>query len=173
LETVRVDSEREVEMHFVSPLFRELGYGEEQEAAGFTFDTWEGVHHHVAEADLLYFADEVHHLTKGEPLVLVETKDPSKDKDPGKGKDRPYAGVGQAKSYAYWVKPAYYVITNGETITVYNYQGGAVPDVKVLEVNRSDLRAQFDDMYRVLNPAAVAEARRDKIARLTPPAGSP
>jgi hypothetical protein len=64
--SVRLDSEREVEMHFVSPLFRELGYGEEQEAAGFTFDTWEGVHHRMAEADLLYFADEVHHLTKGQ-----------------------------------------------------------------------------------------------------------
>jgi hypothetical protein len=34
--TVQADSEREVEMHFASPLFREgLGYTEQQEAAGF------------------------------------------------------------------------------------------------------------------------------------------
>ena len=58
LESIQLDSEREVEMHFASPLFRELGYGEEQEAAGFPFDTWEGVHHRTAEADLLYFADD-------------------------------------------------------------------------------------------------------------------
>ena len=33
--SVRTDTEREVEMHFASPLFRDLGYREEQEAAGF------------------------------------------------------------------------------------------------------------------------------------------
>lgn len=37
LEQVRLGSEREVEMHFASPLFRELGYREDQEAAGFGF----------------------------------------------------------------------------------------------------------------------------------------
>ena len=34
--SVQTDTEREVEMHFASPLFRDgLGYSEEQEAAGF------------------------------------------------------------------------------------------------------------------------------------------
>jgi hypothetical protein len=40
----------------------------------------------------------------------------------------------------YWVKPSYYVITNGDALIVYNYQSGAVPDVKVLEIRRSELR---------------------------------
>ena len=44
------------------------------------------------------------------------------------------------------------------------------PDVKVLDMKRSELRERFDDLYRVLNPHAVAEVRRDKIAKLTPPA---
>jgi hypothetical protein len=74
LESVPIDSEREVEMHFVSPLFRELGYDEYQEAAGFPFDTWEGMRHRVAEADLLYFADDTHRITGGEPLILIECK---------------------------------------------------------------------------------------------------
>jgi Type I restriction enzyme R protein N terminus (HSDR_N) len=162
LESVRMDSEREVEMHFVSPLFGELGYGEKQEAAGFPFDMWEGVHHHIAQADLLYFADDRHRVPDGEPLVLVECKNT--------GKTRPDAGLGQVRSYAFWIKPAYYVTTNGDRRAVYNYQGGAVPDVKVLDMKRSELRERFDDLYRVLNPHAVAEARRDKIARLAPAA---
>ena len=162
LESVRLDSEREVEIHFVSPLFRELGYKEDQEAAEFPFDMFEGVHHRVAAADLLYFSDDRHRLADGEPLVLVECKNTDKT--------RPDAGLGQVKSYSFWIKPAYYVTTNGDMLTVYSYQGGAIPDLKVLEVKRSDLREQFDDLYRVLNPLAVAEARRDKIAKLTPPA---
>ena len=165
LESVRLDSEREVEMHFVSPLFRELGYAEEQEAAGFPFDMFEGVHYRRAEADLLYFSDDRHNLTDGEALVLVECK--STDKT------RPDAGLGQVKSYSFWIKPAYYVTTNGDMLTVYNYQGGAIPDLKVLELERSDLRERFDELYRVLNPLAVEEARQDKIARLTPPTAEP
>jgi hypothetical protein len=165
LESVRLDSEREVEMHFVGPLFRELGYAEEQEAVGFPFDMWEGVHHRVAEADLLYFSDDRHRLPEGEPLVLVECKNTNKT--------RPDAGLGQVKSYSFWIKPAYYVTTNGDTLIVYNYQGGAIPDLKVLELKRSDLRKRFDELYRILNPQAVAEARRDKIAKLRPPASEP
>lgn len=164
LESVQLDTEREVEMKFVNPLFHELGYTEEQESAGFQFDMFEGVHRRIAEADMLYFADERHNLKDGEPLVLVECKNTDKT--------RPDAGLGQVKSYSFWIKPAYYVTTNGDMLTVYNYQGGAVPDVKVLELKRPELRERFDDLYRVLNPKAAAEARRDKIARLTPPAAS-
>ena len=102
-----------------------------------------GVQFRIAEADLVYFATERRSLTDGMPLILVEVKDSSQPPD---------AGTGQAKSYAYWVKPAYYVITNGDALIVYNYQGGAVPDVKILEVRRPDLRERFDELYNVLNP---------------------
>jgi hypothetical protein len=64
------------------------------------------------------------------------------------------------------VKPAYYVTTNGDAVVVYNYQGGAIPDVKVLDFKRSDLDSRFDDLYRVLNPKAAAEARQAKIDKL-------
>ena len=90
-----LESEREVEMHFVSPLFEWLGYSQEQEAAGFGFVMWEGVRQHHAEADLLYFAGDVHDTEKGDPLVLVECK------AAGKGPD---VGLGQARSYAFWLK---------------------------------------------------------------------
>ena len=165
LESVQLDSECEVEMHFVSPLFYELGYKEEQEAAEFPFDMFEGVHRRVAEADLLYFSDDRHNLTDGEPLVLVECKNTNKT--------RPDAGLGQVRSYSFWIKPVYYVTTNGDMLTVYSYQGGAIPDLKILELKRPDLRERFDELYRVLNPRAVAEARRDKLAKLTPPNTKP
>jgi hypothetical protein len=158
LEGVRLDSEREVETHFVVPLFQELGYKEEQEALGFGFTMWEGVNHHQAEADLIYFADEIHDLEHGQPLVLVECKALGK---------KPGTGTGQARSYAFWVKPAYYMITDGDTLTVWNYQGGAVPDVRVFETSRADLRNRFDELYSILNPQTVAAVRKDKIDRLT------
>jgi Type I restriction enzyme R protein N terminus (HSDR_N) len=157
LMTVHLDTEREVEMYFASPLFHGLGYTSEHEAAGFRFDMWEGVTRRRVEADLVYFQDERRSLTDGIPLVLVEVK----------GSDQaPDAGTGQVRSYAYWLKPAYYVTTNGDAIVVYNYQGGAVPDVKVLDIKRSELRERFDDLYRVLNPAAAKATRQAKLDKL-------
>jgi hypothetical protein len=157
LTSVHLDSEREVEMYFASPLFHGLGYTADNEAAGFRFDMWEGVTHRKAEADLVYFEDDRHSLADGVPLVLVEAK----------GTDQaPDAGTGQVRSYAYWIKPAYYVTTNGDVIVVYNYQGGAVPDVKVLDVKRTELRDRFDEIYRVLNPAAAKAARQVRLEKL-------
>jgi hypothetical protein len=155
--SVHLDSEREVEMYFASPLFHGLGYTSEHEAAGFRFDMWEGVTRRRVETDLVYFEDERHSLTDGTPLVLVEAK----------GTDQaPDAGTGQVRSYAFWLKPAYYVTTNGDVIVVYNYQGGAVPDVKVLDIKRSELRDRFDELYHVLNPEAAIAARQAKLAKL-------
>jgi hypothetical protein len=71
LTSVHLDSEREVEMYFASPLLHGLGYTSEHEAAGFRFDTWEGVTRRRVEADLVYFLDERHSLSDGVPLVLV------------------------------------------------------------------------------------------------------
>jgi hypothetical protein len=45
-------------------------------------------------------------------------------------------------------------------------QGGAVPDVKVLDIKRSELRERFDDLYRVLNPAAAKATRQAKLDKL-------
>lgn len=85
LMSVHLDSEREVEMFFASPLFHALGYGDQHEAAGFRFVTWEGVTHRTVEADLVYFADEHRSLEDGVPLVLVEVKSSDQPPDAGKG----------------------------------------------------------------------------------------
>lgn len=158
-EKLNPGSELEVEMHFAAPLFQALGYTEEQEAAGFGITVWDGASYHRSEANLVYFATDVRDVDAGEPLVLVECK------MPGKG---PNAGLGQVRSYAFIIKPAYYVITDLDNLVVWNYQGGAVPDVRVIEVKRGELRERFDDLYAVLNPKAALEARRDKAKRLNP-----
>jgi hypothetical protein len=160
LQTVRPDTEREVEMHFASPLFHGLGYGEEQEAAGFGIRVYQGSRPAHVEADLLYFADGRRDPADSEPLVLVECKRAGRD---------PAAAAGQVRSYALWVLPAYYVITDARTLTVYDFQGAVAPDIKVLELKQAELGEKFDALYSLLNPEAAAAARRAKIARIAPP----
>jgi hypothetical protein len=59
------------------------------------------------------------------------------------------------------------VITDGQTVVLWNYQGGAVPDVRVIEIKTGELGERFDDLYAVLNPIAALKARRDKAKRLS------
>ena len=159
--SVRTDTEREVEMHFASPLFREgLGYSEEHEAAGFGIRLAKGGTPAHVEADLLYFASDKHDVKLGEPLVLVECKRLIKDEK------ELQAARDQAHSYALWVIPAYYVITDGRIVSVWDFQGAVAPDRELLKLSQSELAEGFDDLYAHLNPKAAATARQTKIDRM-------
>ena len=162
---VRPVTEREVEIHFASPLFQHgLHYREDQEAAGFGIQVPLGSSRpQRVEADLLYFADERHNLDHGEPLVIVECKRLIK------GEKELKLAAGQVRSYALWVLPAYYVITDAKMVSVWDYQGAIAPDIEVLRVGQDELAEGFDDLYARLNPKAAATARQSKIGRLEKP----
>jgi hypothetical protein len=161
MQSLRPDTEREVEMHFAAPLFRELGYPEDHEAAGFSIQVFLGSRRpQRVEADLLYFADDRHTLDGGEPLVLVECKRALTDLK---------AAAGQVRSYALWVLPAYYVITDARIINVWDFQGAIAPDREILTLTQAELPGRFDDLYARLNPKAAAAARQSKISRLETP----
>jgi hypothetical protein len=91
------------------------------------------------------------------PLVLVECKRSIKD---------PKAAVGQVRSYALWVLPAYYVITDAQTLSVWDFQGAIAPDLEVLTVEQAELDERFEDLYARLSPGAAAVARQNEISRL-------
>ena len=164
MKSVQPDTEREVEIHFASPLFQEgLGYQEDQEAAGFAIHMHQGKRLLRIEADLLYFADERRNLDDGEPLVLVECKRLIKDDKDLK------AAADQVRSYALWVLPAYYVITDARMVSVWDFQGAIARDMEVLRVSQAELAERFDDLYARLNPRAATAARHTKISRLVKP----
>jgi hypothetical protein len=73
---------------------------------------WEGVRQHHAEADLLFFAGGEHDVETGDPLVWWSAR-------PWKGPD---VGLGQARIYAFWLKPAHYLVTDGDYFRVLRLQ---------------------------------------------------
>ena len=112
------------------------------------------------EADLVYFADERRSPDDNEALVLVECKIVMKD----------LAAVArQVRSYALWLLPAYFVITDAQTVSVWDFQGAIAPDREVLTIKQDELAEKFDELYARLNPEAVAATRQGKISRLTLP----
>jgi hypothetical protein len=165
MKSVRPDTEREVEIHFASPLFQQgLHYREDYEAAGFGIQVPVGSRPPKrVEADLLYFADERREPGDSEPLVLVECKRLIKDEKELK------AAAAQVRSYALWVLPAYYVITDARMVSVWDFQGAIAPDIEVLRISQAELAERFDDLYARLNPQAAAAARHSKISHLGEP----
>jgi hypothetical protein len=115
------------------------------------------------EADLLYFADDKHDVKAGEPLVIVKCKRLMKDEK------RLQAAAAQAHSYALWVIPAYYVITDGRIVSVWDFQGAVAPDRELLTVGQGELAGSFGDLYSRLNPKAAAAACQAKVSRLGEP----
>ena len=75
----------------------------------------------------------------------------------------------QAHSYALWVYPAYYVITDGRIVSVWDFQGAVAPDIEVLKLTQADLAGQFGDLCSRLNPEAAKAARQSKIRLLEHP----
>lgn len=88
--------------------------------------------------------------------MLVECKAPG---------EPDYAGLDQVRSYAHVINPAYYLITNGNLVVVYLYQGTIVPDARVLEFRRSELSEHFDELYSRINRESAREARLSMMAR--------
>ena len=154
LMSVHLGQEREVEVKYVTRLFHALDYDDDHEAPGFGFLLHEGVSRKHVEADFVYFADGDHSM-QGTPLVLVEAKSSGHKLDDA---------IEQARSYANVLRPMYYTVTNGDVFMVWNYQG-AIPDVKVLEFRREELRDRFDEIYRLLNCETATEARKEKMRR--------
>jgi hypothetical protein len=156
LMSVSLGPEREVELKYVTRLFHALDYDDIHESPGFGFLLHEGVSRKRVEADFVYFADSDHSM-QGAPLVLVEAKSAGHKLD---------AAIEQARSYANVLKPMYYVVTNGDTLMVWNYQG-AIPDVMMLEFEREELKDRFDEIYRLLNCETVTKARIERMHRLS------
>jgi hypothetical protein len=63
-------------------------------------------------------------------------------------------------------KPMYYIVTNGDELMVWNYQG-AIPDVMTMQFKRDQLKERFEEIYRLLNCETVYKARVEKIRRLS------
>jgi hypothetical protein len=82
--------------------------------------------------------------------VLVECKRLIKDEK------ELLAAAAQAHSYALWAPVAYYVITDGRTVSLWDFQGAIAPDRELLRVPQAELAENFSDLYSRLNPEAGA-----------------
>lgn len=141
------ESEREVEYYFVAPLLEQLGYVEDDIAIGYPVQMYEGVKKVNKEADFVIF--DGMNRSKETTLLIIEAKRAEKILTED--------AVGQARAYAMWLTPPYYLVTNGDEIRVYLFRGAVQPDVILMTFKRKELRKNWPLLYKTLNKPAVIE----------------
>jgi hypothetical protein len=141
-------SEREVEYYCAMPLLEQLGYEQSNCAVGHRVEMYEGVKKVSKEADMVVFAD----AARKDALIVVEAK--------RMGRPLTEDVAGQAKAYSLWLQSPYYMLTNGDEIRVYHFRDPWHADVQLLAFNRSNLRENWAELYRYLNPETVVEFKQ-------------
>jgi hypothetical protein len=133
----KFESEREVEAYFITELLEKLGYGYDDIVIGYPVKMFKGVQKITAEADFAIFKDEGRD-TK-DVLLLIEAK----KSDKGITFDH----INQVQSYAKELYPAYYVISNGEQVIVFQFNGMLAPDDRILEFDRDMIEEKWNEFY--------------------------
>lgn len=150
MQTREFESEREVEAHFILPLLQELGYEYNDIAIGFSVEMFKGVKKIKAEADFVIFDGPGR--DRQDILLVLEAKSSEK----GINLDH----IGQARSYAQELLPAYYVISNGKEIQIFQFNGMLIPDERVMAIDRSDMQKQWAKLHSYISKAATVQRKK-------------
>lgn len=145
----KFDSEREVEAYFICPLLEKLGYEYEDIVIGHPVQMYKGVQKIKAEADFVLFNGA--ERSKQNALLVIEAK----KNDKGISTDH----IGQAKSYAQELLPASYIVSNGQQIIVFLFNGLLIPDERVMDFDIKELRLKWADLYNLVSKRAAQQRK--------------
>ncbi len=127
-------NEVEVEVKFIYPLVRFLGYRDEHIALRYWVTVQVGRKQLRAEADWVLFRN-------GKPYIVIEAKEPNVD--PAKPEV-----IEQARSYAFALGAPYYLCTNGRTFLL--FQRGVEGDRLILRGTAADLLQHWSTLAQHL-----------------------
>lgn len=99
------------------------------------------MHKTKTEADIIAFNGP--NRENDNALLLIEAKQAKKNVN-GINSDQ----IGQARAYALSLFPPYYIITNGQKIIVFRFNGGRYQDAKVMDFERSMLAEKWNELYK-------------------------
>jgi hypothetical protein len=144
------ESEREVEAYFISPMLEKLGYEYDDISIGYAVEMFKGVQKTKTEADFVLFDGSTR--TKDNTLLVVEAK----KGDKGISTDH----LGQVKSYAQELIPACYMLTNGNQVIIYQFNGMLIPDERIMDFDRVDLQEKWGAFYGYVSKQATIQRKK-------------
>lgn len=149
MKTRAFESEREVEYYFLMPLLEKLGYEFDDTAIGYPVNMFEGVHKTKKQADIVLFNGASRSVE--DVLLVIEAK----DQDKGITVDH----IGEARSYSQALLPACYVVTNGQQVIVFQFNGMLYQDGRVMDFDRSMLNEKWEELYKYISKKAAIDRK--------------
>ena len=143
--TTNLTSEANVELRLVIPLLHALGYENDDIASKYPVVFQQGRVGRPHEADFVCFYGPLHN--RDTSLLGVEAKKPGEALPNGKE---------QGESYVANLRAPLLLLTNGETLEVWQWQA-TQESVRVLNIPLSSLAAERGTVERLLSKAAVYE----------------
>ena len=130
-------------------MLEKLGYDENEIAIGYSITLFSGSKRAHKEADLVTFDGPSRE--KNDVLLIVEAK----NSDKGITVDN----IGEVRDYAKELLPAGYVITNGQKIMVFRFNGGQYRDEQVMDFERSMLAEKWLDLYNYVSKKSMVQRK--------------
>jgi hypothetical protein len=150
MKTRQFESEREVEAYFVVPLLEKLGYAYDDIVIGHPVEMTKGVKKTIVEADFVVFNGP--NRGKENVLLVIETKKTGR----GISTDQ----TDQARSYARELFPACYIVSDGQQILIFQFNGMLIPDEPLMEFDRTALLDKWDDLYKCISKEAAKQRKQ-------------
>ncbi len=161
-DTYVLQNEADVEVKFVYPFFRLLGYSDAYCREKYPLKLYNpGKQGRKPEIDIIYFSTEKHeNQGQDTSLLLVEAKEPSKvdlEED-----------VAQAIFYSNYLKPLFYVVTNSHRLMIFkrhrHHEDECVFNVPTSELHRVEIVKR---LYQLLHFDIVWHLKEQAVNDLT------
>jgi len=117
---------------------------------GYPVKMFKGVQKTTKEADVVVFNGPGRE--KKDVLLLIEAK----KSDKGISDDQ----MGQAKSYAQELLPACYIVSDGQQIRVFQFNSMLVPDERVMDFARLELKEKWEELYKYVSKEATIKRKQ-------------
>lgn len=153
-------TEKEVEIKFIVPLLKRLGYEDEDRFDGMPVPAAHGSRATTLVIDFAVFnsASEALH---SQPLLTVEAKHETRFR-----KQKEIANArNQAQSYCLWTQCDFFMVTDGRTIEVFDLARRTLSGVEpVFSCARHELKEAFPRLYQLIGKPVLTRHYLSKVS---------
>lgn len=145
-------TEKEVEIKFIVPLLKRLGYGDDDRFDGMPIPAAHGSRDTTLVIDFALFDSSVEELVH-QPLLVVEAKHESRLRK----REEILKAHNQAKSYCLWTQCDYFMVTDSRTVLVFHIARGNLKDLSPLfSCERQELKERFGELHQLVSRDALS-----------------
>ena len=152
-------TEKEVEIKFIVPLLKKLGYDDDDRFDGMPVPAAHGSRDTTLVIDFAVFNSSIEAL-RHQPLLTVEAKKENRLKK----REELFRAHNQAKSYCLWTQCDYFMVSDSKFIQAFHIARGRINELDpIFSCERHELKDRFAELYRILSKEVLSKHYLEKL----------